>query len=235
MSLQDGRYAYILAVPVISAAFLYLERARLFCDSRYCPAFGTPLILLGLVIALAGRMRPALSKNVSITSGALLVLWIGAFVLCYGVSSFRKASFSFLFLFLIVPIPSVALDRVVAALQAGSAEVSYLLFRMAGIPVLRHGMVLSLPSVDIEVAPQCSRIRSSMALFIAGAMVSRVLLQASWARIFTMLCILPVAIFRNAVRIVCISLLGVYVDHGFFSGSLHRHGGIHFPWWGSSF
>jgi hypothetical protein len=36
---------------------------------------------------------------------------------------------------------------------------------------------------------------------------------------------IPVAVFKNAVRIVTISLLGTYVDPGFLHGRLHRYGG----------
>ena len=228
LSLQDERYTYILLVPIMSAAFIYLEKERIFGDSRYCPRVGVPLLFLGLFVFSLSRTRLSSFDNVTVAAGALVLLWIGAFTLCYGVGSFKKACFPFLFLFLVVPIPSMALDRAVSALQAGSAELSYILFRLAGVPVLRNGMVMSLPGIDIEVAPQCSGIRSTMALVMAGAMVSRVLLRTSWARISAILCIGPIGIFRNAVRIVGISLLGVYVDRSFLFGNLHRRGGLLF-------
>jgi exosortase len=228
LGLQGERYTYILVVPIISAAFLYLERARIFRDSRYCPAIGIPLMLGGLVMSCVIRMRISMSGDMTAAAEAMVLVWVGAFILCYGVRSFRSAGFPFLFLLLIVPIPSVVLDRLVAVLQAGSAELAYRLFRLVGVPMLRHGMVMSLPGVDIEVAPQCSGIRSSLALFIAGAMISRLLLRTSWATTVTILCVVPIAIFRNAVRIVCISLLGVYVDRGFLFGNLHRYGGLPF-------
>jgi exosortase len=228
MSLQDERYTHILVVPVISGAFLFLERERIFLDSRYCPAVGIPLMLFGLLMVLVSRIRPSLSINLTVPVGAAVLLWIGAFVLCYGLRSYNTVGFPFLLLLLMIPIPSWILNRLVAALQAGSAELSYLLFRVAGVPIWRHGTLMALPGVDIEVAPQCSGMRSSMALVIAGAIISRVLLRTGWARVFVILCIGPIAIFRNAVRIVCISLLGVYVDRGFFFGHLHHYGGIPF-------
>lgn len=226
--LQDDRYTHILVVPVISVAFLYFEKERIFRDARYCPRIGVPVMLLGLLLLFVGLLRQSESSHVTFAAGALVLLWIGAFILCYGAASFRHARFPLLFLVLVVPIPSVVLDKVVAGLQAGSAEVSYRLFRLAGIPVFRYGMVMSLPGVDIEVAPQCSGIRSTLALFIAGAVLSRVLLRTSWARILTILCVGPIAVFRNAVRIVGIASLAVYVDRGFLFGSLHRYGGLPF-------
>jgi exosortase len=228
LTLQDERYTHILVVPIVSAAFLYFERERIFRDARYCPVIGVPLILLGLLLFCVGILRRSVALDATLAAGALVLLWIGSFVLCYGGASFRHASFPLLFLLLIVPIPSVVLDKVIVALQAGSAEVAYRLFRLGGVPVFRHGMQMSLPGVDIAVAPQCSGIRSTMALFIAGAVLSRVLLRTSWARILTILCVGPIGIFRNAVRIVGISSLAVYVDRGFLSGNLHRYGGLPF-------
>jgi exosortase len=228
LSLRDDRYTYILAVPVVSAAFLYLEKEQIFRDSRYCPALGVPLVLLGLIIFAVSGIRPALSGNLTVATGGMVLVWLGTFILCYGPTSFRGASFPALLLLLMVPIPSMLLDRVVAVLQTGSAKLAYLLFRSAGVPVLRHGMVMSLPGVDIEVAPQCSGIRSTSALLIAGVLMSRALLRTSGARLFAIVCIGPIGIFRNAVRIFCISWLGVYVDRGFFSSSLHRRGGLLF-------
>jgi exosortase len=228
LSLQDERYTYILVVPVISAAFLYAGKEQIFHDPQYCPAVGVPVMLLGLVVFFVGRNYLPTSASMIVAVGAMVLLWLGAFSLCYGVRSFGRARFPLLLLFLIVPMPGFILDRVVAGLQAGSAELTYGIFRLAGVPVLKHGMVMSLPGVEIEVAPECSGIRSTMALFVAGTVLSRVLLRRNWTRTLALVCIGPIGIFRNAVRIVCISVLGVYVDRGFFSGSLHRKGGLLF-------
>jgi exosortase/archaeosortase family protein len=54
------------------------------------------------------------------------------------------------------------------------------------------------------------------------------LLRLSWTRALVILSVAPIAIFRNSVRIVCISLLGVYADRQFLFGRLHRYGGLPF-------
>jgi exosortase/archaeosortase family protein len=84
---------------------------------------------------------------------------------------------------------------------------------------MKEGFSLFLPGVEIEVARQCSSIRSSTSLLIVGLLAGHVFLQANSRKTLLALCIVPIMIFKNAVRIVTISLLGVYVDHSVFGSS----------------
>ena len=148
-------------------------------------------------------------------------------MLCYGAGTFKRAAFPLLFLLWIVPLPAFVLDKAVELLRTGSASVSYALFRLAGVPVMREGFSFFLPGVEIEVARQCSSIRSSTSLLIVGLLVGHVFLLSNSRKILLALCIVPIVIFKNAVRIVTISLLGVYVDGSFFDGSFHhKYGGL---------
>jgi exosortase/archaeosortase family protein len=42
------------------------------------------------------------------------------------------------------------------------------------------------------------------------------------------LAILPLAVLKNGIRIVTLTLLAIHVDPGFLSGQLHHEGGIVF-------
>jgi exosortase len=128
-----------------------------------------------------------------------------------------------------IPIPAGILDHVVTGLQTGSAEVAYRLFRLVGAPVFRESMFkFSLPGVTIEVAGECSGIRSGMSLLISSIVAGYLCLRSNWSRILLCLLTIPIVIFKNAVRIVTISLLGVYVDPDFLHGRLHQYGGLPF-------
>ncbi len=100
---------------------------------------GLAVALAGLalfaVTALASHSHPQYVLSVRIF--ALLLVWTGAFVCCYGARAGRDCLFPLLFLLLTIPIPVGVLDRVVAVLQRGSAEMAYLLFKLAGVPVFR--------------------------------------------------------------------------------------------------
>jgi exosortase len=226
--LSDERYTYIAAIPFISLVIICFERRRIFIMAQPCPMAGAPLTLIGSVIFVAASTQPLSFDGLSFSVLAVVLTWMGAFLCCYGARPFRDACFPLLFLLWIVPLPIFFMDKVIMVLQARSADVSYVLFRLAGVPVLKHGLGLSLPGVDIEIAPQCSGIRSAFSLFISGMVTTHLLLSSPGKKLWLMLCILPALILKNAIRIVSISLLGIYLDRRFLFGNLHRYGGIPF-------
>ncbi|MGA2590752.1 MAG: exosortase/archaeosortase family protein [Bryobacteraceae bacterium] len=228
LSLHDERYTHLVVVPIVTLGVLCLEKARIFGESRYCPAVGVPLLLLGLVVYFCVEKRLLVAGSLTLAVVALVILWMGAFILSYGLTSFRKAAFPLFFLFLIVPLPAEFLAKIVRGLQSGSAEVTYRMFHLAGVPVLKDGVTLSLPGVEINIAPECSGIRSSFALVMAGMLAGHALLRLTSRQILLAMCLVPIVILKNAVRIFCISMLGIYVDQRFFYGDLHHRGGAVF-------
>jgi exosortase len=231
LSIHDERYSHVVLIPLISLCVVYFERRRIFSESRYCPRVGTLLLLPGIVLYfIVEAWSSSLNQNdrLSLTVLAVVSLWIAGFVLCYGTQSFRAAIFPLFFLLLMVPMPEAVLDKCVFALQKGSAETTYALFKLFGVPVFWQGFKFSLPGIEIEIAKECSGIRSSLALFITGLVAGHVFLQSSWRKLVLSLAMIPIAIFKNAVRIVTLSWLGVYVDRSFLYGRLHHQGGILF-------
>jgi len=118
--------------------------------------------------------------------------------------------------------------KVITFLQIGSTEVTYVFFKLTGIPLLRDGFIFHLPGISIEVAEQCSGIRSSIALLITSIMAGQLFLRSVSGKIVLALSIIPITIFKNGLRILTLSLLGVYVDERILSSELHKKGGIPF-------
>jgi exosortase len=230
-SIAEEHYSHILVLPLVSACLLVVERRKIFSHLGTCWRGGLALIGAGALFWVLGRGRVAsASENdqLCVTMLALVLVWLGSFVLCYGLRAARMALFPLLFLFLMVPIPDFLLDRIIFGLQAGSADVSHMVFELVGVPVLRTGFIFTLPGVTIEVAKECSGIRSSLALIIAGLLAGHLFLRSPWTRAALLLASLPLLIVKNGIRIVTLVLLSVYVDPGFLSGSLHHQGGTVF-------
>ncbi|PYV76981.1 MAG: hypothetical protein DMG96_12490 [Acidobacteria bacterium] len=143
---------------------------------------------------------------------ALLLWWIASFVVCFGTRASRSFLFPLLFLFWMVPIPSLPLNRTVEFLQAQSTTASRLMFSLIGVSVSQQGFVLSIPGVNIEVARECSSIRSSVMLLIASMVLAQVSLRSPWSKAAVIAATVPLSIAKNALRIVtlqCSELLWI--------------------------
>ena len=132
---------------------------------------------------------------------------MGSFILCFGIPAFRKGAFPLLFLVFMIPIPSAVLDPFIRFLQTGSLYAAHGIFKLTGVPFFREGFVFSLSGIDVEVAKQCSGIRSCIALFITSIVAGRLFLRTGWRRIVLALSVFPIAMFKNGLRVVTLSLL----------------------------
>ena len=99
---------------------------------------------------------------------------------------------------------------------------------MANIPFSRDGVVIALPTVTIEIAQECSGIRSSLILVIAGLVLGHLFLGKTWSKFVLVALLVPLTIAKNALRIFTLSTLGIYVNPSFLTGRLHHQGGIVF-------
>ncbi|MGO9865362.1 MAG: exosortase/archaeosortase family protein, partial [Terriglobales bacterium] len=236
LSLSDDRYAYLLLIPVNSAVVLYLERQRIFSGIRSARPPRTAALWAGALAVfsllgglLAWNLIPLPAEiQLSIKVLFMLLVWAAAFALCFGPPALKAAKFPFLLLLLMAPIPSSVMDKIVTGLQTGSADATYALFRLAGVPVFRIGVNFELPIIGIEVAKECSSIHSGSALFIVSLLVGHLLLRSLPAKVCLTLLSIPIAMLSNAVRITTLWFLATKVDVGFLYGNPHHNGGILF-------
>ena len=230
-SFHDELYDYIIIIPLVSAYFFYIKRKEIFSDQEYSVQAGTGIIVFGILLYLIGvgqENRFNQSDYLSLVIFSSIVFWIGGFTLFNGLKTLRKALFPLLFLILMVPLPTPVLEKIISILQEGSTEAAFTIFKLFGVPVLREGFVFHLPQLSIEVAEECSGIHSAVALFITSLIVGKLFLNSGWRRCVLSLSIFPIAIVKNGLRIVTLSLLGSYVDERILSGALHKQGGIPF-------
>lgn len=230
-SLDHETNDYIPLVPLVSVFFLYVARNRIFSNVEYALAVGIGTIAIGSVIYLIGMTEAhGLNQNdyLSVATFSIVVIWIGGFLCWYGVQTFWQALFPLIFLFLIVPTPTFMMEAAVSTLQESSAEATAWLFGLVGVPVLREGFVFHLSGMSIEVAEQCSGIHSAIALFITSILAGKLFLTRVWGRVALAAAVFPIAVLKNGLRIVTLTLLGNYVDERILSSALHRQGGVPF-------
>lgn len=231
LSLSQDDASHLILIPFISAAVVYLERNKLFARLSSDKLLGTAFLFLTGVLALVCRLAgsgPAFGWQLSGWILTLILVWVSGFAFLFGRAALKNASFPLLFLLLMVPIPNFLLDRIIHLLQEGSAWITGVLFDLTGVPVLREGLVFHLAKVTIEVAKECSGIRSSMALLILALLVAHFRLKSFWNKILFVICGLFMMILKNGIRIATLTLLAIYVNPDFLFGKLHHQGGVVF-------
>ena len=228
LSFQDDRYLQVALAPLMCLFLMYWERAGIFPQSRPWPRAGIPLLSVAMLFSLTllnWRWTSNDGARLAAILFAVVLVWMSAFVLCYGPQSFRRALFPLSCLFLMMPLSPGLMDWMTAELQQGSAETSFYILRFLGIPVFREGMTFMLPGLTIQVAPECSGIHSWLAFVLVAILATRVFLRSGWSILALTASTIPIAIFKNAVRIVVISALTVYVDRSIINSPLHHNGG----------
>lgn len=227
LALHDDASTHILLILPISAALIWSERKSQYSRPSGNVAAGVCLIAFGILTAVSTRWLPA-EFRLSVGMAALVTLWIAVFVLCFGTRRAQSVLFPLCFLFWMVPIPSVALVKIVQLLQRGSAVAAELLFSAFGVPSAREGILLSIPGLNIEVARECSSIRSSLMLLVTTMVLAQVLLRTPWRKILIILFAIPLSVAKNGLRIFAIGMLTTRVDPSFLTGRFHHNGGVVF-------
>jgi exosortase len=231
LALRDDQYTHILLILPISLALIVLEWRSL--DSTSSPNIPIGSTLLGMSVVIAGL---ASARSASISSDlqlsirmvALVLFWIGAFVLCFGPRVSRSLMFPLFFLFCLVPFPQAVLNELVSLLQQGSALAAHVLFAAVGVPVVQDGVMLTIPGLTVEVAKECSSIRSSSMLLVTTMVLAQLVLRSPWRKTLVIAIAVPLSVAKNGLRIFTIAMLGTRVNHGYLTGRLHHQGGIVF-------
>ena len=224
---EQEHYSHIVLIPCLTLYVLFLDRRAIFASREWSPWLGSVLIGLGAVGYWSADATIFVPDQLSMTILALVVMCWGIFVSCFGVTLVRKVSFGLLFLLFMVPLPSILLNAIIGFLQRSSAEATDVLFSLLGVPVFREGFVFSLSNFTVHVAEECSGIRSALSLIITSLVAGYFFLRSAWTKMGLVAVVIPLAIIKNAFRIVGLTLLANYVDPTFITNSaLHRSGGI---------
>jgi len=224
-------YSYILLVPFVSAYLLYVRRDQL--PKNYVTDL--PLAIVSLAAGLgvlaftywldfAGQ-APATNDRVALLTLSFLCCLVAGGFFFFGRAWMRAAAFPLAYLIFMVPMPDAMTEALETASKSASAEVANLLFHLSGTPFLRAGAIFQLPNITIEVAQECSGIRSSCVLFMTSILAANLFLKTRWRRFALVAFVIPLGILRNGSRILVIGLLCVNVGPQMIHSLIHRRGG----------
>ena len=228
---HSSLHSYILLIPFVFGYLLYLRRDQLPKErvadlplGILALAGGLGVFLFAHWLAFAGRAPTDNYYFFLLTISFLCCLAAGGFFF-FGRDWMRAAAFPLAYLIFMIPMPDAMADALESASKYASAEVANILFHLSGTPILRAGRVFQLPNITIEVAQECSGIRSSWVLLMTSVLAANLFLKTSWRRIVLLAFIIPLGILRNGFRILVIGLLCVNVGPQMIHSPIHTRGG----------
>jgi exosortase C (VPDSG-CTERM-specific) len=215
-------------VPLVTGYLLFIQRRALPAAARHS-IVGTLLMIAcaagALLVSVDVGDRLSVNDTLSLQTLSYVCTVVAGGFLFMGARWMVAAAFPMAFLIFMVPLPDGVVRTLEMASVQASADVAAWFFRITGTPMLRAGEVFKLPTIVIEVARECSGIRSSWVLFITSLVASHMLLTSTWRRVVLVAFVIPLGIVRNGFRILTIGLLCVYVGPHMIDSVIHHRGG----------
>jgi exosortase len=219
---SDENYSHgFLVVPF--AAYVAWQRRRALLAAEPAPStFGLLIVLASAIFFVAGQF----GAELLLTRISLIGMLAGTVAFVWGGAHLRILAFPLLFLLFMIPLPALVMNQITMPLQFVASSVGETLIRTAGIPVLRDGNVLQLPSGSLEVVEACSGIRSLVSLIMIAVLIGYGRNTGRGAMLLGALSAVPVAIITNAARVAGTGLASSWIGPAAADGFFHTFTGL---------
>src|SRR5579863_8766517 len=149
LALRRDEYTHILLIVPISVALLYTEWPSLRTDGQPSNGISVALLVAAILLGVGGKLTAQSDGQLTWGMLALVTWWLGAFIGCFGVWTFRSLLFPLCFLFCLVPLPEFTLNKMVTLWQHRSAPSARFLFPALGNSVTENGLMLTIPGLRL--------------------------------------------------------------------------------------
>jgi exosortase C (VPDSG-CTERM-specific) len=232
-SFHNELHSHVILIPLVSAYLVWIQRDKLAAISSQARLRSLGFVLLALGGAVLAwywidlRSLPEARHQDQLSAEILsFVLLFGGLSACsISAPALRSIAFPLGFLVFMIPMPVVTVDAIEGFLQHQSADMADRLFSLAGMTYFRHETLFQLPGINLQVAPECSGIRSSLALFITSVVAGYLFLRSPVKRGILALAVIPLAILRNGFRVFVLGELCVHVSPKVIDSFIHHRGG----------
>jgi exosortase C (VPDSG-CTERM-specific) len=223
LALHDELHSHVFLIPFIAIYILYIIRDQLPKNYRSSLPWAILALTGGIAFLIIASARheywlPAIMLSF------VCFLSAGGFAFL-GRLWMKAAAFPFAFLLFMVPLPDAFVRWLENASKLASADCASFFLHLTGTPVLRDGTIFQLPGIVIEVAQECSGIRSSWVLLIASVLAAYLFLRRPSNRLILVAVAIPLGVLRNGFRITVIGLLCVRFGPQMIHHPIHRNGG----------
>lgn len=201
---EDMGHAFF--VPVVAGYIVWQGREKLLSQpvKPFWPAIF--LVIWGFCQMLLGF----LGADYFIARTAFLIALVGVIWTLAGTAALRALAFPLFLLLFMIRIPLFVYQQLTLPLQTFASQAATWSLQLLGIPVLRDGNILELPSQRLEVIEACSGIRSLLSLSFLSLAYAHFFDHRNWMKIVLFAATIPIAIVANASRV---TLTGIFSEY----------------------
>ena len=198
---QDMGHGFL--VPVIAGFIAWQRRGILAATPRQPNGWGLVLVVFAALEALAATLGAELFT----ARVAFIIALFGVILYLGGTQWVKQLLFPLLLMLFMIPIPAIIYAQLTLKLQMLAAALGETLIGWMGIPVLRSGNTLQLPSQILDVAEACSGIRSLLSLGFLSLVYAYFTDKRIWMRWALLAATVPIAICANGIRVAVTGLM----------------------------
>jgi exosortase len=219
--INDSNYSYGFIVPLF-CIWIAIKDKKHAWDLPATPNWWGLAIAAG---ALGILVLGVLGAESFLSRVSFLFLIAGLMIQFRGWRFFRELWFPWAVLFLAIPIPVIILNKIAFPLQFLASRLASSFLAIFGVPVLREGNVIYLPSLTLDVVEACSGLRSLLSLITLSVFYAY-LFEKQNSRRFLLFCSsIPIAVVANGFRIMGSGMLGEYWGPDKAEGFFHLFSG----------
>jgi exosortase len=216
----DGDMGHGFFVPLVAGYIVWQRREQLANTVPTPNWWGLAIVAWGA----AQLYLATLGAELFLARTAFVISLIGIVFLLGGVPILRIVAFPLFLLFFMVPIPAIVYNQVTFRLQLLASSVAETALSAFGVPVLREGNILRLPSQSLSVVEACSGIRSLLTLSFLALVYGYFFDRKVWMRWVLLAAAVPVALVANASRVTVSGLLSE-INPALAAGLFHEAAG----------
>jgi exosortase len=220
--LHDSNYSHGFIVPFFCAWVLWKQRKRFTDLPVEGHWFGFVVILGSLAVLVLG----VLGAENFLSRTSLLFLIAGFLIFFRGWKFFRAVLFPWGALFLMIPLPAIIFNQIALPLQFQASRLASGMLALVGIPVLREGNIIQLPSITLDVVEACSGLRSLVTLITLAVIYGYLFEPRRRMRVLLVVLSVPIAVIANGFRIMGSGLVGEFWSPEKAEGFFHLFSGL---------
>jgi exosortase len=207
-------------VPAIAAYIAWQKKDEILKLKAEPNWWGLAIVFYGAIQLYIGT----LGAELFLSRTAIVITIIGMVLFLGGTKILKELAFPLFLLFLMIPIPAIIYNKITFPLQIFASEAADVALSAIGIPVLREGNILYLPSQPLNVVEACSGIRSLLTLTFLSLVYGYFFEKRTWVRVALFCSTIPIAIIANSGRVTLTGILSE-IKPEYAEGFFHEFSG----------